>query len=148
MDGKYDRTWNVLGEQVTCRAASEDTDGTFSMFEVVSPPGGGPPLHLHEREDESFYVLDGELLVQSGDRRFTAAPGAFVRFPRGTVHAYRNATDRPVRLLVVVTPGGYEGFFEAMSQVPIPADGPPDFGQVIAVAQRFGVRVTGPPIAG
>jgi quercetin dioxygenase-like cupin family protein len=148
MDGTQARTWNVLGEHVTCRAASEDTDGTFSLFEVVSPPGGGPPLHVHEREDESFYVLDGELLVQSGDRRFPAGPGAFVRFPRGIPHAYRNVSDRPVRLLVVVTPGGYEHFFEAMAQVPMPPDGPPDIGRVIAVAQRFGVQVVGPPLGG
>lgn len=108
IDVKHERTWNVFGEQVICKAASEDTRGAFSMFEVASPPGCGPPLHLHEREGESFYLLEGKLVVQSGERRFSAKPGIFVRFPRGTVHGYRNVTDREVRLLVMDTPGGYE----------------------------------------
>ena len=64
------------------------------------------------------------------------------------VHTYKNTGARPAKLLVIVTPGGYEKFFEAMSQVPVPADGPPDMAQVMEVAQRFHLEVVGPPLAG
>lgn len=140
--------WEVLGERVTCRAGVERTGGAYSLFEVVSPAGGGVPLHAHRREDEAFYLLDGELLVQAGDRRFRTAAGAFVQFPKGTPHAYATVGGRPARLLVIVSPGGYERFFEAMSRVPVPAGGPPDFGRVMAVAAEFEVDVLGPPLAG
>jgi quercetin dioxygenase-like cupin family protein len=148
VDTESARTWNVLGERVTCRSPAEDTGGAYSLFEVVSPPGGGPPLHVHEREDESFYVLAGEFLVRTGDRTFPAPAGAFVRFPRGTAHAYRNVGAGAGRLLVIVSPGGYERFFEAMSRIPVPPDGPPDLAQVMAVARRYGVDVVGPPLGG
>jgi quercetin dioxygenase-like cupin family protein len=145
MDTPPELAWSVLGERVTCKSASADSGGAYSLFEVVSPAGGGVPLHLHRREDEAFYLLAGELLVRVGDQQFRAAAGAFVRFPRGTPHAYRNVGGCPARLLVVVSPGGYERFFEAMSRVPVPADGPPDMGQVMSVARQFDLEVLGPP---
>ena len=142
------QTWKVLGESVTCKASSENTGGAYSLFEVVSPPQGGAPLHIHHREDEAFYLLDGELLVQAGEQTFQATAGSYVHFPKGLVHTYKNTGAHPAKLLVIVTPGGYEEFFEAMSQVPVPVDGPPDMAQVIEVAQRFNLEVVGPPLSG
>ncbi len=142
------QTWDVLGERVTCKAASEHTGGAYSLFEVVSPPQGGAPLHIHHGEDEAFYVLEGELLVQAGEQTFPATAGAFVQFPKGMVHTYKNVGAGPAKLLVVVSPGGHERFFEAMSQVAVPAGGPPDMGEVMAVAQRFNLEVVGPPLEG
>jgi len=142
------RVLDVLGEMVTCLAVSDETAGAYSLFEVVSPTGGGVPLHVHRREDEAFYLLEGDLVVRAADDQFRAAAGAFVRFPRGTPHAYRNVGSRPARMLVIVSPGGYERFFEAMSRVQVPAGGPPDLGEVMAVARRFEVEVIGPPLDG
>jgi quercetin dioxygenase-like cupin family protein len=142
------QSWDVLGEAVTCKAAAADTGGAYSLFEVVSPPGGGAPLHIHRGEDEAFYLLEGELLVREGDHTYRAAPGSHVRFPRGLPHTYKNVGARPAKLLVIVTPGGYERFFEAMSQVPVPPGGPPDMGRVMEVAARFNLEVIGPPLEG
>ena len=142
------QTWNVLGESVTCKANSESTGGAYSLFEVISPPQGGAPLHIHHQEDEAFYVLDGELLVQAGEQTFPATVGSFVQFSRGMVHTYKNTGLLAARLLVIVTPGGYEKFFEAMSQVPVPADGPPDMARVMEIARHFHLEVVGPPLAG
>jgi quercetin dioxygenase-like cupin family protein len=140
------QTWNVLGETVTCKATGESTGGAYSLFEVISPPHGGAPLHIHHQEDESFYLLDGDLLVQAGEETLKATIGSFVQFPRGMVHTYKNNGTRPAKLLVIVSPGGYEKFFEAVPQVPVPTDGPPDMAQVMEVARRFNLEVVGPPL--
>ncbi len=79
---------------------------------------------------------------------FPVTVRSFVQFPRGMVHTYKNAGARPARLLVTVTPGGYEKFFEAMSRVPVPADEPPDMAQVMEVARRFQLEVVRPALAG
>jgi mannose-6-phosphate isomerase-like protein (cupin superfamily) len=144
VDTKPELAWDVLGERVTCKSAGTATGGAYSLFEVLSPAGGGVPLHLHRREDEAFYLLAGELLVRVEDYQFRAAAGAFVRFPRGTPHAYRNVGGCPARLLVIVSPGGYERFFEAMSQVKVP----PEMDEVMGVARQFDLEVIGPPPEG
>jgi uncharacterized cupin superfamily protein len=64
----------LLGELLTIKVAGEDTDGAYTIVQNVSPPSGGPPLHLHHREDEAFYVLEGEYEIQSGDDRINATP--------------------------------------------------------------------------
>lgn len=138
--------WSVLGEQVTCKALSHDTNGAYSLFEVTSPVGGGAPLHIHHNEDEAFYVLSGELLVQEGDRRSTAPAGTFVLFRKGTAHTYKNAGSTPARLLVIVAPGGYEAFFEAMSKIAFAPESPPDLTAVAGVAGRFDIEIVGPPL--
>lgn len=131
------RQLNVLGEvQVFKR-----TDGECSFFETISQPQSGAPLHIHPRMDEGLYVLEGSFVVQAGDRRLDLGPGDFVHVSRGVAHGYRNAGDRPGRLLFVCTPGGYEKFFEAMAELPA---GPPDMGRVIELARRFDVEIVGP----
>lgn len=141
------QTWNVLGESVTCKVSSENTGGAYSLFEVISPPHGEAPLHIHHGEDEAFYLLDGDLLIQKGEQTFQATAGSCVQFPKGLAHTYKNIGARPAKLLVIVTPGGYEKFFEAMSQVSVPTDGPPDMAQVMQVAQRFNLEIVGAPLA-
>jgi len=141
------QTWNVLGEMVTCKATGGDTTGAYSLFEVISPPQGGAPLHIHRNEDEAFYVLEGELLVQEGDQTYVAKAGSFVLFRKGTVHTYKNKGQQPAKMLVVVAPGGYENFFEAMSKVKAGPGNPPNMSEVAAVAQRFSLEIVGPPLA-
>jgi quercetin dioxygenase-like cupin family protein len=140
------QTWTVLGETVTCKAGSADTNGAYSLFEVVSPARGGAPLHIHRREDEAFYVLEGNFRVQAGGDLFNASAGSFVHFTKGIPHTYRNIGTRPGRLLVVATPAGYENFFEGMSQLNT-ADGPPDMTRATEVAARYGIEIIGPPLA-
>lgn len=131
-------TWNVMGEIEIFKRTDED----YSFFETISQPQSGAPLHIHPRMDEVLYVLDGEFLVQADDQKFTVRAGDFVHFPRGIPHAYKNAGTQPGKLLFLCTPGGYERFFEAMSQ--LAADGPPDMARVMEVARQFDVEIVGP----
>jgi quercetin dioxygenase-like cupin family protein len=128
-------------------AVSEDTGGAYSQWEAIVPPGGGPLLHVHSREDESFYVLEGELVFQLGDIEETAAAGTFVSLPVGIPHCFRNKTQSMARLLITVVPGGLEGlFFESGTEVEsgttIGQEPPPDEKERIrAAAPRYGIRL-------
>ena len=85
------------------KASQPSTGGALSVFETCV--GAGPPLHVHDREDECFYILDGELSIRCGGDAFGAAAGSFVLLPRGRPHRFW-AADRPARLLLIAVPGG------------------------------------------
>ena len=103
--------WQVLGEIMTRKIASGETGGAYAVVEEVTPPQGGPPLHCHRHEDELFYVLEGELDVQCGDRRFTASSGTVAVFPRDIPHTFHNRSATPSRVVVIIMPGGFEQLF-------------------------------------
>lgn len=89
-----------------------ESGGAYFAMEAVVPPGGGPPPHIHTREDETFYVLDGEMDFLLGDEWVSAGPGDFVNVPRGTVHCFRNSGDTVTRMVLTFSPAGLERFFE------------------------------------
>ena len=100
------------GDEVTFLVTGQETGGAVFMAEVSVPPAGGPPPHLHNREDESFYIREGTLAIRVGDRTVQASPGDFVYIPRGTVHCFKNIGSGHAKLLVTFTPAGMEKFFE------------------------------------
>jgi mannose-6-phosphate isomerase-like protein (cupin superfamily) len=105
----------VFGEvTILVRASAETTGGAFTLFEEV-PPLADTPLHVHENEDELFYVLKGEHVFQVGDREFPAGPGGLVFAPRGVPHAQRRVVPAEGRLLVLTSPAGLEGFFRELA---------------------------------
>lgn len=116
------------------------TSGGASLVEHTLAPGllGAPP-HLHTREDEISYVLEGQLTVQIGEKVITAGPGEIVVKPRGLFHAFWNAGQETVRFLEVISPGGFEDYFAALEQL-VPADGAPDLGAIAALAARYGME--------
>jgi mannose-6-phosphate isomerase-like protein (cupin superfamily) len=99
---------------ILVRASAEATGGAFSLFEEV-PPMVDTPLHVHEREDELFYVLDGEHVIHVGEEEFHAGPRAVVFAPRGVPHAQRRVEPGKGRLLVQTVPGGFDGFFRELA---------------------------------
>jgi mannose-6-phosphate isomerase-like protein (cupin superfamily) len=99
---------------IIVRIPSEATGGAFTLFEEV-PPMVDTPRHVHEREDELFYVLDGEHVIEVGGEEYHAGPGGFVFAPRGIPHAQRRVVPGVGRLLVQTSPGGFEGFFRALA---------------------------------
>ena len=107
---------NVMGEILTIKIAGEDTDGAYTIIQEVSPPSGGPPLHLHHKEDEAFYVLEGEYEIHCGDNKIRATPGTFVFAPRKIPHSFRNVSAGQGKVLAIVTPAGIEKFFEELSE--------------------------------
>jgi mannose-6-phosphate isomerase-like protein (cupin superfamily) len=94
------------------KASQHSTGGALSVFETTI--GAGPPLHVHDQEDECFYVLGGELSVRCGSDTFDASAGSFVFLPRGRPHRFW-ARDRPAKLLLITVPGGIEGYFQQIN---------------------------------
>ncbi len=111
-----------IGEaRFTVKAEADATENLYTMAEFTEPPGDGPPLHSHAGEEEGFYVVDGEVVLQVGDQTLLATKGAFVLVPRDVAHTYRVVGDRPATLLIIISPPGFERmFFDAG----VPADGP------------------------
>lgn len=100
--------------EIEMRATGETTAGAFTAFIEADPVD--TPLHVHEHEDELFYVLEGEHVFQVGDRELRAGPGGVVFAPRGVPHAQRRVVPRQGRLLVLASPAGFEGFFRELAQ--------------------------------
>lgn len=129
---------NVLGEIITVKLSGEQTNGEYAILHEVSPPQGGPPLHIHRREDEAFYVLEGEYEIICGDETIRATPGSFIFAPRDIPHTFRNVSAGASMVLVIVSPAGLEKFFEEISQ--LPQDGPPDIEKVMEIARRYEIE--------
>lgn len=131
------------GGPLVLKARAETTNGSVTAFENIIACGQGPGLHLHVREDEMYYVLDGALAFQAGEHRFDAPTGAFVFIPRGTPHCFANLADDPARVLVVFTPAGMERFFEAHAALP---EGPVDPDTLREIATAAWMEPLGPPL--
>lgn len=140
-----------LGSHVTIKLSAEATGGEAAVIEHVVPPQGGPPPHAHE-ETELLYILSGTFEVVVGDETAQAGPGAVVHVPPGTVHTTRNTGERAGRQLSIYFPGGAEGFFREAGTPVADAQELPDFDQpvnlegvdfprVLAIAERYGMRV-------
>lgn len=129
----------VLGELLTIKAAGQDTGGAYAVIQEASPPAGGPPLHLHHREDEAFYVLEGEYEIQYGNEKIQATTGSFIFAPREIQHTFRNVSAGPGKVLIIVTPAGIEKFFEELHELAKP--GPPDLGRVKELAARYEIEL-------
>jgi quercetin dioxygenase-like cupin family protein len=100
------------GDRYTFLVTGEESGGAYFAMEALVPPGGGPPPHIHTREDETFYLIEGQIEFLLGDRRIAAGPGDFVNVPRGSVHCFHNAGTTTARLVLTFTPAGIEKFFE------------------------------------
>lgn len=145
--GEGGRALWVGGELVTLKVKGEQTGGAYSLFEVATRPGGGPPPHVQHWEDEAVYVLEGEYeFLVEGDTT-GANSGSLVFVSRGQMHAYTNVGNEPGRVLTVHTPGGvHERFFEEIGERADvsgpPVDGAPaGFGVLAEVAARYGIEI-------
>ena len=132
------------GGLLTFKARGEQTDAALTVFENVIAPGDGPPFHTHAGEDESWYVLEGELRFRLGDDVARAAPGSFVFVPRGTPHCFQNLGAQPARMIVMFTPSGMERFFDRFAALPAGQVDPDAFRSIGA---EVGMDVLGPPMA-
>jgi mannose-6-phosphate isomerase-like protein (cupin superfamily) len=130
---------DVLGEILTIKASGKDTGGALAVIEEVSPPSGGPPLHLHHKEDEAFYVMEGEYEIQCGDDKIIASPGTFVFAPRKVPHMFRNVGAGQGKILAIVTPAGIEKFFEELSEGA--EQGPLAFGKVKEISEKYEIEL-------
>jgi mannose-6-phosphate isomerase-like protein (cupin superfamily) len=143
--GDGERLW-IVGDTMTLKATASTTNGGLVFLENLTAPGGGPPPHVHTRDDEFFYVLDGTFEIRIGDEIHALAPGGFAYVPRGTVHNFRNTAEIPSRILVGFTPGGMDGFFREAGR-PATDDGPAppldedEIARTMAAGMRYGVEL-------
>jgi len=134
---------NVLGTLLVIRIHGRDTNGVLSVVESHDTPGGGPPPHIHHREDETFQILEGEYEFNVDGKTIRAAPGATLFAPRGVAHTYRCISQAPGRLMCTITPSGFEGFFEEIGAL-IPQQ-QQDISQVMAIAKKFSLEILPSP---
>ena len=134
------------GDHYTFLVTGEESGGAYFAMEALVPPGGGPPPHIHTREDETFYLLEGEVEFLLGDDLVVAGPGDFVNVPRGTVHRFRNAGAETARMVLTFSPAGMERFFEeTLEEAPNGAHDAPDnvdevAARYVAAAPRYGLE--------
>jgi quercetin dioxygenase-like cupin family protein len=141
------RTIAVVGDVNRFLATGEDTGGKYAIWEAIVPPGGGPPPHVHSREEEGFYIFQGEITLQVGDERIVAKAGTFANMPVGTPHSFKNESDRAAKMLISIAPAGLEQMFFEVG-VPV-AQGattalPPtkeEIEKLLAVALRYGIEI-------
>jgi quercetin dioxygenase-like cupin family protein len=141
----------VVGDVYRFLATGEDTNGKYALWEAVVPPGGGPPPHVHSREEEGFYVLDGEITFTVNGEQVVAAAGTFANMPVGTPHSFKNESGQPARILISVAPAGLEQMFFEVG-VPL-AEGattaiPPtkeEIEKLLAVAPKYRIQINLPP---
>lgn len=133
-----------LGVRYKTILSSAQTNGAMSIVDSWSPAGSGPPRHIHAEEDETFVMLSGTCKVWIAGKETNVGPGESAFIPRGTDHTFKVIGDEPSRHLVILTPGGFEGFFADMAegQFLIPDDMP----AVEESAKRHHLTFTGPPL--
>lgn len=128
------KTANGFGPHII-RISADQTGGRLGIFEAEVPAGEGPPAHVHDNEDECFRVLDGRFAFWCNGVRVDLGTGGVIVVPRGSVHRFQNVGEATGRLMVVMTPGGFEGFFPAVE-----AEAPATPKEIDALAARFGLR--------
>ena len=136
---------NILGIPMVIRLRGSETAGTVSVVESHDVPGGGPPPHIHHREDETFQILEGEYEWTVGGKTFVARKGATVFAPRGVPHTYRYIGTPPGRLMCVINPAGFEGFFEEIGA--LTPQQQQDIPRVIEIAKKYGLEILPPSAA-
>jgi mannose-6-phosphate isomerase-like protein (cupin superfamily) len=124
----------------TFKVLGEHTSGAFSVLEIAPPPGVLIPPHRHERTDEVAYILEGELGVMVAGEEFQVGVGSIVVRPRGVPHAFWNVGDRPVRLLDISTPAGFEAWFDELARLRSSTP-PPTMQELTEAARRYDVIV-------
>lgn len=139
-----------FGGLLTVKASGEQTGGSCALAEETRASGLPTPLHRQPNEDETFFVLEGELLVHIEGEEHSAGPGSMVFVPRGARHAF-TVTSPTARFLILNTPAGHERFFREAGEpaperrLPPPADAPPDMARLSQIAARHGFEILGPP---
>ena len=144
------RTIAVVGDVYRFLATSEETNGKYALIEAIVPPGGGPPPHVHSREEEGFYILEGEITFTVGDKRSVATVGMFANMPVGTPHSFKNESSIPAKMLISMAPAGLEQMFlevgVSVAQGTTTASPPTkaEIERLLAVAPRYGIEINLP----
>jgi quercetin dioxygenase-like cupin family protein len=134
------RTVFGAGDEYRYLATGDDTDGQYFLVEAIVPPGGGPPSHIQTREEEAFYILEGDLTFYGADHEITAGPGTYLNIPKGARHRFRNNTDQPARILFFFAPAGIENLIDEFSRLEPPADPDAAISKLNELGIKYGVE--------
>lgn len=144
------RTIAVVGDVYRFLATGDETNGKYAMWEAIVPSGGGPPPHIHSREEEAFYILEGEITFTVNEEKIVAKAGTFANMPVGTPHSFKNESAQPAKMLISVAPAGLEEmFFEfgvplsegSTSALPPTKD---EIEKLLAIAPNYGIEIRVP----
>jgi quercetin dioxygenase-like cupin family protein len=145
--GEGEAIW-YLGALMTRKTSPDATAGAFDVIEALAAPGAAPPWHVHRREDESFYVLEGRVTYFVGDQVIPAEPGAYVWLPRGIPHTFRIEGPDSARLLEITNSPGLWAFFQEMGEPArertLPPLRQPDVAKLRSVSARYGIEILRP----
>ena len=133
------------GRDLVFKLTGEDTRGALDYFVCEVAPHGGPPLHVHHRQDETIHVLSGRFKVRIGDEEHILDPGGLAYLPAGLPHAFLNLTDQPTEVIIVFAPGGGHKFYEELG--PATRNGTPDRAVVAAIFEKHYMSLLGPPLS-
>jgi len=143
--------YSIVGDRYVFLATGAETSGACFVFEAWVPPGGGPPPHVHTREDELFYVVEGEFEFRAGGETVRRTAGGSVFGRRGVPHAFANVGATPGKLIIAVTPAGLEDFFREIGtrldgpeSDPLPPT-PEDIARLLDAAPRYGLEILAGP---
>lgn len=149
LDADDGEAWWFLDSRMTFKVTGEQTQGAFTFLDWRAPVGFGPPRHVHDREDEVFYVLDGAMRVACEDRTWEVGPGGFVFLPRGVAHCFV-VTEGPIHGLTLTAPAQFERYVELVGRPPehagLPEPSMPDVPALIAASEELGIQIVGPPM--
>jgi len=134
----------IFDDVIYVKLSGQETGGRYALLEDVTPAGCGTPLHVHHREDEGFYVLEGDYLFEADGKLVEAHTGDFVFVPRDIPHRFRNVGKTTGTLLLTLEPAGLENFFEELSAVA----GPPEPAKLAPLFEKYGLELLGPPLGG
>jgi mannose-6-phosphate isomerase-like protein (cupin superfamily) len=132
-----------FGGSLTVKAQTRNTNGSLTVLEFVHPPKAGPAVHTHWREDELWYVLEGDYRFKVGEAMFRVSEGGMAFGPRGAPHGFQNVGDTSGRLLVIATPSGVERFFEQCAEL---LPGSLDAAALAAITEANWSQPVGPPL--
>ncbi len=133
------------GRDLIFKVTGEQTGGAFDYFIVDVAPRGGPPLHVHHKQEETIHVLKGRYKIQIGEEVFYCEEGDFAYLPSNVPHAFLNLTHEQGEIIVVYTPGGGHSFYEELG--PLTRTGTPDRAAVAALFEKYDMTLLGPPLS-
>ena len=140
---EQDLVLRAFGEEARFHLTGAQTGGQYTMFTEVTPPGGGPPPHVHANEDEWFHVLEGRVAFLANGEWSEVGPGASAYMPRGAPHTFKNVGEVPSKMLIHAAPSGFENFFaEAAAEFARPEG--PDMARAMEIAARHGIQFLAP----
>ncbi|PTY06066.1 hypothetical protein DB346_01485 [Verrucomicrobia bacterium LW23] len=133
------RPFSPIGHDASyCIADGAATAGNYAFVEQTVPPGEGPPLHLHTREEEGFYIIAGEITFVVADKTIVAGPGDFVLGPRNIPHRFYNSGNVPAKYVMVISPAGFEHFLTEYGD--LIASDPTNKAAIVALGDKYGLQ--------